>query len=117
SKFKNDLLGKLVDNLSFHSVQKIYISVIDVTSLAEVKEEDWNAIIIINTIEWYKLQKDAEAFINSAKSPEKIIVLATSGDGNMKPKTSRIDTITSASKIDTVDQKVEEILEKLSQIL
>ena len=114
SDFKHVLLKELTERIG---KKDIYIKVIDVTTLSGIKEESWDAIILINTIEWYRLQKDVRIFINSAEATDKIIMLATSGDGDMKPKKCRIDTITSASKLNKVDKKLEIILSKLEQIL
>lgn len=114
SDFKHALLKELTEKIG---KKDIYIKVIDVTTLSGTKEESWDAIILINTIEWFKLQKDVRIFLNSAQATDKIIMLATSGDGDMKPKKSRIDTITSASKLNKVDEKLEIILSKLEQII
>ena len=114
SDFKHALLKELTERIGR---KNIYIKIIDVTILSGIKEESWDAIILINTIEWYKLQKDVRIFLNSVQATDKIIMLATSGDGDMKPKKCRIDTITSASKLNKVDEKFEIILSKLEQML
>ncbi|MFC1504271.1 hypothetical protein ACFL6D_02530 [Spirochaetota bacterium] len=113
--FKRELVKKLTERIG---AKNIYIKVIDVTTLSSVKPEEWNAIILINTIQWYALQKDVDIFLTSAKSVDNIVMLATSGEEDMKPrKKYRIDTITSASKMDDVDKKLNEILGKLKPIL
>ena len=114
SDFKHVLLKELTERID---KKDIYIKVIDVTTLSGIKEESWDAIILINTIEWYRLHKDVRIFLNSAQDTDKIIMLATSGDGDMKPKVCRIDTITSASKLNKADEKLKIILSKLESIL
>jgi hypothetical protein len=114
SDFKNTLVKKLTDKIG---KKNIYIKVIDVTTLSDIKEEAWDAIILLNTIEWYKLQKDVRTFLDSAQMTDKIIMLATSGEGDMKQEECKIDTITSASKINIIDEKLKIILARLEQIL
>ena len=114
SDFKNALLEKLTERIG---KKDIYIRAIDVTTLSDIKDESWDAIILINSIQWYKLQKDVRVFLNSAQTTDRIIMLATSGDGDVKPKEGKIDTITSASKMNKLDEKLEEILSKLEPIL
>ena len=114
SDFKNALLEKLTERIG---KKDIYIRAIDVTTLSGVKEESWDSIILINSIQWYKLQKDVRIFLNSAQATDRIIMLATSGDGDVKPKDGKLDTITSASKMNKLDEEFEEILSKLEPIL
>ena len=114
SDFKNALLEKLIERIG---KKDIYIRTIDVTTLSAIKEDSWDAIILINSIQWYKLQKDVRIFLNSAQATDRIIMLATSGDGDMKPKECKIDTITSASRLNGVDDKLELILSKLEPIV
>ncbi len=114
SDFKNALLEKLTERIR---KKDIYIRAIDVTTLSGINEESWDAIILINAIQWYKLQKDVRVFLNSAQTTDRIIMLATSGDGDVKPKEGKIDTITSASKMNRLDEKLERILSKLESIL
>jgi len=108
------LVKKLTERIS---KKNIYVKVVDVTNLPNLKNDSWSSIVFINTIEWYDLQKNVKAFINSINNNSIIIMFATSGDGNMKPKDSKIDTITSASDINNVDEKLNIILSKLEQIL
>jgi len=114
SDFKNSLLEKLTERIG---KKDIYMKTIDVTTLSGIKEESWNAIILINAIQWSKLQKDVRIFLNSSQVNDRIIMFATSGDGDVKPKECKIDTITSASRLNKVDEKLEGILSKLEPIL
>ena len=112
SKFKDSVVYEVIDELKTKS---IYIRVIDVSDLTTVKEGDWTAIIILHTWENWKPQKDAKLFIQQIKDKQKLIVLATSGQGNYTIED--IDGITSASKLTDVSDKAKELTERVTKLL
>lgn len=114
SEFKNALVSGIIENLK---KQPIYIKVIDVSGLAEVKEDRWQAIVIINTCEMYKMQSDVRHYLSQAEEPDKVVLLTTSGPGDWKPKDSSVDSISSASKMTQVDSLVVHVLDRLNRIL
>jgi len=95
SDFKESLGKILCDSLKKSSV---YIRGIDVGELAEVNDEDWDRILIMNSfIIW--LNKDVDQFITHTLAPEKILVFVTSGGADWLPQSEfKVDTFTSASK-------------------
>jgi hypothetical protein len=112
SEFKDSLVNDVITELKSKSV---YISVIDVSDLSEVKEESWSAIIVIHTWENWKPQEDARLFIEKVKDKDKLIVLSTSGQGSYKIE--GVDGITSASKLNEVSNKSKEITERLTKLI
>jgi len=113
SGYKEALVQKLVSQLGNTNT---YIKVIDVTTLGSIDEADWNAIILITSIEYYAAQKDVAAFIEESQQPEKIILFATSGQGDMGPQECRIDAITTASETANIDEKTEAIMTRLGEL-
>lgn len=95
SDFKDTLAKILCDSLKKSSV---YIKGIDVGELAEVNDEDWDRILIINSfIIW--LNKSVDRFITRAVTPGKILVFITSGGADWLPQPKfMVDAFTSASK-------------------
>ena len=110
SEFKSTTVSAIIDELSD---KELYIKVIDVTRLESIDEDPWNAVIILHTWEYNKPQEDASNFIDKTNTPEKLIVIATAGDGNLRIK--GIDGISSASKLNEVDSMVSYVISKLEE--
>jgi hypothetical protein len=101
SKFKTDLVSSIVNGLK---TKDIYIKVIDVTSLTGIVPRDWNSIIIINTCEAGKLQKNVIEFFKKYPDDKRMILVTTSGSGIWKPDDISIDSISSASLNDNIPE-------------
>jgi hypothetical protein len=116
SRFKNMLVSGLVDRIKDTPT---YIRVIDVTSLSEVSEADWNAVVLIHTTQGGRMQPDAREYLGRAKELDKVILVSTSGSGKWRTEEFDIDTLTSASRkakvgplTNTVTHRLEAILRK-----
>jgi menaquinone-dependent protoporphyrinogen IX oxidase len=114
SDFKNAIVAGIVENLKQKS---LYIKVVDVSALPEIKSEEWKVIVLINTCEMSKLQPDVQQYLTRAKKLDNTLLLTTSGSGDWKPANSPIDTLTTASKKQNVNALVAQILGKLDVIL
>lgn len=114
SDFKNALVSGIIENLK---KQSIYIKLIDVSGLPEVREEIWQALIIINTCEAGKMHSAVRHYFSQTKELDKVILLTTSSSGDWKPEDSSIDSISAASKMTQVDSLVTHILDRLNRIL
>jgi hypothetical protein len=108
SGFKNMLVSGLVDRIKDSPT---YIKVVDVTSLSEVNEADWNAVV--------RMQPDAREYLGRASELDKVILVTTSGSGKWKTEEFDIDTLTSASRkakvgllVNTITHRLEAILRK-----
>lgn len=107
SKFKDDVVSGVVEKLVD---RPIYIKVMDVSQLANVKTSDWTAIVVIHTWEMGKPPKSVSDFITTTNNGD-VIILTTSGDGHYHM--DGVDGITSASKASDVDLCVREILNRI----
>jgi len=114
SGFKNALVEGLSTNLE---QRQIYIKVLDVTVLSEVSEQDWDAVILIHSVEMSKLQPDVKAFLDRAHNLGKVILITTSGPGTWKTDDYDVDIITSASKKEKLPGLTEDILKRLDVLL
>ena len=114
SKFKN----ALVESVTTHTAKEsIYVSVIDVTDLENFDDDDWDAILLIHTTEQWKLQPDVKAYLDRAKSLDKVIVVTTSGSGEWKSEEYDVDMMTSASKSEELPMLTNDIVSKLRERL
>jgi len=112
--FKNALVESLTTRLQ---EQQLFIQVIDVTTLDQVKEDEWDALVFIHTTEQWKLQPDVKAYLDRAKNLNKVILVTTSGSGDWKTKDYDIETLTSASKTEEFAALIPRILAQLNAIL
>lgn len=95
SEFKNTLVRTLCDSLTLSSAR---VRGIDVGGLKKVNDDDWDKIIIISSF-IIRLNRNVERFLNRSGSPEKILLLVTSGGADWKPQPGlMVDAITSSSK-------------------
>jgi hypothetical protein len=114
SAFKNALVASVTEELG---KKPVYIQVIDVTALPGMIEDEWSALLIINTCESSEMQKDAQNYLSQLKALEKVVLLTTSGSGSWAPEGFAIDSISSASRKGKVQALAAEILQRLDQIL
>jgi tetratricopeptide (TPR) repeat protein len=95
SDFKNALVKTLCDSLRQSSA---HVKGVDVGSLAEVNDEDWDRILIICTF-MVRLNRDVNRFVDSASTPERILLFVTSGGADWQPEPElMVDAVTSASR-------------------
>ena len=113
SRFKNMLVPGLVEGIKGSPT---YIRVIDVTSLSEVDEADWNAVVLIHTTQG-GMQPDARRYLGRAKELDKVTLVTTSGSGKWRTEEFDIDTLTSASRKAEVGLLVNTITHRLKAIL
>jgi hypothetical protein len=111
SGFKDALVSGIIEDLK---KKPIYIKVVDVTTLSDVKEDDWNVVVLISTCQSATLQPDTATYLDQAKDLDKTILLITSGSGTWKPENSPLDSISSASKKANVDSLIVNILNRLN---
>jgi hypothetical protein len=112
SPFKDTLVSKIVESLRS---EMVHIKITDISSLNNIKIENWNAIIVIHTWEIGKPPLIVDQFIQEHKDSKKIIVFTTSGS---KEETIKdIDGISGASIITQVPQYTIKILRRLNPLL
>lgn len=112
SNFKDRLNKILLDELK---VKNPYIKVIDVSLLEDIKSSDWESIIIINSIESGKMQKNVVQFIQKNNTENNIILINTSGSGRFE--LNDYDAISTASKIENLDNIIKQIIDRINPMI
>jgi len=92
-----------------------YVKVVDVSALPDVREAEWNAIVVLHTWEMDKPPRPVAAFVDASKAREKLVVLTTSGNGERK--LGGVDAISTASSTVVVPAKVDEIAARIEKVL
>lgn len=112
SAFKNALVHAVVAHLA---MRPVFIRVVDVSALPEVRENEWTAIIVMHTWEFGKPNASAREFIERVRDRRKLIVITTSGSG--RDKVPGVDAISAASVVRDVPTRLAEFAPRLDGLL
>jgi len=112
STFKDAVVTGLVDSLR---PRGIHVKVVDIAALPDVAENDWNAIVILHTWEMGRAPAAVTAFARNIRERRKLLVLTTSGAGDMR--LAGVDVISSASRMPDVPQRVQQLLESIDGVI
>ena len=112
SPYKDTLVKELIIALKEKAV---FIKVIDISELPNVKVTEWNAFVLIHTWEMWRPPPVIKTFLDEYYSKEKMIVITTSDDGNYKMK--KVDAITGASVMENIPERIEKITDRLDEVV
>jgi hypothetical protein len=112
SEFKDAVVAGVIAHLKARSV---YVKVIDVSSLADVNEDNWNAIVLVHTWEMRKPPAAVKQFMDRTRDARKIVDLTTSGSGDFKLE--GVDAISTASVVADAPARAAEVARKVDDIL
>lgn len=110
SEFKNKLVENLVDHLNNN---ENYLSIVDCTTLENENDKDWDAIIIIHTLQIHIMPEEAQVFLSEVNDLSKVMLVSTSGAGDDKVEGFEVDAISSASREAALPVIVNWIMERL----
>lgn len=114
SDYKDLMVDTLISRLKGDGV---YISIIDISGLPEINQEDWDAEIIIHTTEGYRLPEVVKEYLGRVENPDEVMLLITSGSGEWKPEDCKVDVLTSASRVTDIPEKAVYIKDKINSLL
>ncbi len=112
SVYKDSMLQRLINHFE---PQKIFIKVIDVSDLKEIKISEWTAICLMHTWEMWKPPLAVEEFVKRHPAPKNLAVVTTSGDSTYKME--EVDAITGASVIENIDADSRQLINQIERIL
>lgn len=112
SAFKNAVTAGLVELLRKRSA---HIRVVDVTTLPDIDESEWDAMVVIHTWEFGAPPQVVKAFVGRVKRADKLVVLTTSGAGTFGVE--GIDVISSASTMVDVPSEVGQLFSRVDAVL
>jgi hypothetical protein len=112
SAFKDTLVAGLI---AYLKPRALYVQVIDISGLPQVRGDQWSAIIVLHTWEFGKPPPVVQTFVDHTRDKARLIVVTTSGSGHAR--IAGIDAISSASVVRDVPTRLMEILSKLDGLL
>ncbi|MBU8923110.1 MAG: hypothetical protein KOO63_14925 [Bacteroidales bacterium] len=114
SEYKESLTDELIKNIEADS---IFISVIDVTGLESIDEKNWDAIVIIHTMQIHKMPKQAMRFLEGMPDLNKVMLVSTSGAGDDQVDYFEVDAVSTVSRKSLIPRVVELVIPKLEEDL
>ena len=112
SAFKDAVVAGVIERLKNRGA---YVKVIDVSSLADMREDDWSAIVIVHTWQMGRPPPPVKSFVDGVRERRKLVALTTSGGGDFK--LPGVDAISSASRMADVPPRVTDIVSRVDAIL
>lgn len=112
SDFKEAVVAGVVKHLEARGA---YVKGVDISSLPEVDEGAWDAIVLVHTWEIGRPPPDVKTFVDRLRNKRKLAALTTSGRGDNK--IGGVDVISSASRMDDVPRRVAELTTRIDAIL
>ena len=104
-----DFKTSLVDNIISKFEQKnYYIKVLDISELGSENSSNYDKVLILATCIGRNIPGTVKKYIKNNNDNNQVVLVVTSGS-NWKPSL-KADTITAASKIEDIDNKVNQIL-------
>ncbi|MCK5443887.1 MAG: hypothetical protein KAJ23_18540 [Maribacter sp.] len=101
--------------INHYKSDSIFIKVIDVSSLENADTSNFDAMLILHTWEYGKPPEILQSFIDKNSAiKNKIVVLATSGEGSEKME--NVDAIAGESLVKDVPFYTDKIIQKLDRL-
>jgi hypothetical protein len=113
SEFKSKLVNELIRQIYDEDT---FIRVIDIRELETQNNEDWNACILVHTMEIHKPPRMVDEFLSRSSDLSNTICVRTSGGGDETKKDHNVDAISSASRSSAITPITELIISKLNKI-
>jgi hypothetical protein len=97
SSFKKAVVAKIADAFSN---ERVFIDIMGIGDLDRIDPGDYDAVVLINTVMAWRMDRKVDAFLKNHIDQSNIIVLSTSGDGKWIPDADEMfyDAISSASE-------------------
>jgi hypothetical protein len=112
SEFKNKVIEGVIEEIE---PRGDFLKVIDATALPNENSNEWDAMLIIHTMEIWQPQADVKNFLSKNYDPNKMIVFATSSSGEIQME--GIDGFTGASILEEVDERINQFTKLLIEVL
>jgi len=112
SQFKESVVNKVIEELEG---DEVYIEVVDLKALSQKPRERYEAVVILNEYQFFRLNHHVREYLKNADEEEKkrIILITTAGSPHRMREVTEVDAISSASKPERADTVSETILQKV----
>ena len=114
STFKDTVVATLQDEMKGSGIE---FSVKNISVLGKVKNEDWDAIVILHAVKMGKIKGQVKKYLDNVDDWSRVIVLTTYGSEDIVSSTYGIDSITAASKTEEIASVTEELKSRLNEVL
>ena len=114
STFKDSVVATLQDEVKGSGIE---FTVKNISVLGKVKDENWDAIVILHAVKMGRINRQVKEYLDSVDNWNKVIVLTTYGSEDIVSSTYGIDSITAASKTEEVTIVTQDLKSRLEAVL
>ena len=114
SDFKNKVVALLQEELKHNGIE---FTITDISALRKVKEDEWDAIVIIHTVKMGRIKNQVKHYLDNVDNWRKVIVFTTYGSKDPVPDLYGIDSISAASEKEQVTTLTADLKTRLQNIL
>ena len=120
SAFRDAVISELTGRLVNDSIQ---VRIINIYDLRGISPEKWDAILLVNKCVGWNYQGPVKKFFTSHQDFRKAVVFTTAGNPvrcipeNKPQRKAKVDTYTSASKVDKTGESVDTIYTLLKKVI
>lgn len=116
SEFKSAVVQRIEDA---YQGQDVYVRIIGIEDLKYEDANEYSVVVLINTAMGWEIDRKVQHFIDRHGDLDTMIVLTTSGGGDVVPDTEkyRIDAVSSASVLDETEDIADDIISKINSMM
>ncbi|MGY3778567.1 hypothetical protein [Isobaculum melis] len=94
----------------------ILIQIQDISTISQVKQSEWDGILLVTTVQSNDLPEKAVRFIKEEADFDKVQLFVTADSGNWTKQPADVDAVTTTSKSSNVDAFSKKINHAIQQI-
>ena len=114
SEFKDSIRNRVIQ----HYQDESNIDVVNIKRLKEINPLDYDVVLIIDTcLAWSGFNPSLNTFLEDNETKDNVVVFMTAGDPDWTYSYKGVDAITSASVVENVEVKFEEITQQINELL
>ncbi|KPJ87025.1 MAG: hypothetical protein AMS17_09820 [Spirochaetes bacterium DG_61] len=114
SEFKESVVAFLQEEMNESGIA---FTVKGISALGNVREGEWDAIVILHAVKMGKINKHVRRYLDKIDDFNRVIVLTTYGTKDPVPSKYGINSISAASKKEQVKTLTSDIKNRLQEIL
>lgn len=117
SEYKKALVEKLINH---YETKPVYIKITGLSKLSkDIEQTEYDGIVILNQCIAWNMEKRVKNYLRHTKNHDNLIILTTSGNGSWLPgkKGRKFDALSGASEMTNLDNKSQEIINKIDKLL
>ncbi|MEW5735398.1 MAG: hypothetical protein AB1921_11115 [Thermodesulfobacteriota bacterium] len=114
SDFKGAVVKQLVEKLVADGA---FVRLAPLSDLSKLNAADYKAVVLVNTVIAWQAKPDVQAFIKRTQDRDRLILVSTAGDPEIRTDFDGVDAVTAASEMENAGGLADEIAQKVEKLL